>query len=221
MFRSGRLTRARLSQILKWVNRTPHNLRAVAKACNIYPADLMAWYVAGQDPNCRDPIMAELAWRVAEIRGEAVAKNYERIVAAADGGKKTKVINRPNGKEVTEEDVLPAAWAIEKLEQMAAESPWEITPNAEQAEDLYQMMKGLEPTPLLTEGDLEEPLEDNTTSEDLPQESSYMLPSDCSHNPDTSQPLQQDNQNSCAASQQVAQEDPSEAQKSSYPDDSY
>lgn len=165
MFRSGRLTRARMNQILKWVERMPHNLRAVAKACSIYPADLLAWYAAGQDPECRDPLMAELAWRVAEIRGEAAAKNYERVVAAAEGGKKLKVITKPDGgKETVEEDVLPAAWAIEKIDKLAEESPWEISPNQQQADDLYNMMKELEPTPLLTEGEELTPLDDSDDS---------------------------------------------------------
>lgn len=153
MFRSGRLTRARLNQVLKWVERMPHNLRAVAKACNIYPADLLTWYIMGQDPNCKDPVLVELSWRVAELRGEEAAKNYERVVAAAGVRKKVKVVTRPNGDtEVTEEEVLPAAWAIDKIDHMAEKSHWEVSPNSDQAEDLYNLMKELHPTPLLTAG---------------------------------------------------------------------
>lgn len=153
MFRSGPLTRRRLNSILEKAARHPHNLKAVAKACMIYPADLLAWYAAGQDPDCRDPLMVELAWKIAELRFDKSAENYERIVAAADGGKKEKqTIKADGGLEVTTEDVLPAAWAVEKLEQLAAESPWEISPNAEQAADLHALMRELHPTPLLTDG---------------------------------------------------------------------
>lgn len=163
MFRSGRLTATRLNQIMRWVERMPHNLKAVAKACNIYPADLMAWYLAGQDPDCRDPLMTELAWRIAEVRAEAAARNYERIVAAADGGTKRKVVSKPKTdgegafEETTIEDVLPAAWAIERLEKMAEASVWEISPNAEQAAELHAMMRELEPTPLLPSGEADDP----------------------------------------------------------------
>lgn len=131
MFRSGRLTRTRLNQILGWVEKLPHNLKAVAKACNIYPSDLMAWYAAGQDPTCRDPLMAELAWRVAEIRGQKAAENYARIeVLATEGDFK----------------------AVEKLEEMSEASAWEISPDNEQAAELHKMLAALEPTPLLGSG---------------------------------------------------------------------
>lgn len=157
MFRSGRLTRTRLNSILEKAARNPHNLKAVAKACMIYPADLLAWYAAGQDPDCRDPLMVELAWKIAELRFEKSTENYERIVAAANGGKKTKTTEKigPTGEpsvEQTVEDVLPAAWAIEKIDQLSKESPWEISPNAEQAADLQALMSELTPTPLLTDG---------------------------------------------------------------------
>jgi len=155
VFRSGPLTRARLTAILAKVEKHPHNLRAVAKACAIYPADLMAWYVAGQDPDCKNRLMSELAWRIGEIRFERAARNLERIEAAANGGTKRKVVTKPTAdgagetEEVTVEDVLPAAWAIEKLEEMQAASHWEISPNAEQADELHRMMAELAPTPLL------------------------------------------------------------------------
>lgn len=159
MFRSGRLTRARLNQIIRWVERLPHDLKAVAKAVNIYPSDLLAWYAAGQDPECKDPLMAELAWKVAEIRAEKRAENFERIVAAASVGKKVKVIEKENTnpdmpptKEIHTEDVLPASWAIEKLDKMADASAWEIAPDNEQASELHRMMAELAPTPLLTDG---------------------------------------------------------------------
>lgn len=129
MFRSGRLTRARLNQILGWVEKLPNNLKAVAKACNIYPSDLMAWYAAGQDPACKDPLMAELAWRVAEIRGEKAAANYARLESLA-----------------TEGDFR----AVERLDEMANASAWEIAPDAQQAEELHRMLGALEPTPLLS-----------------------------------------------------------------------
>jgi hypothetical protein len=164
VFRSGRLTKARLNQILRWVERMPHDLKSVAKACTIYPSDLLAWYAAGQDPDCKDILMKELAWRVAEIRAEAKAANYERIVAAASIGKKVKVVEKenpnpdlPNTKEVHTEDVLPAAWAIEKLDQLADGSHWEISPDNQQAADLHALMAELTPTPLLTNGP-DEPL---------------------------------------------------------------
>jgi hypothetical protein len=153
MFRSGPLNRARLEQIMRWVVRMPHDLKSVAKACNIYPADLLAWYAIGLDPDCKSPMMAELAWRVNEARAEAKVANYERIVAAASIGKKENPDpDRPPTKEVHTEDVLPAAWAIEKLDKLASESAWEISPNNEQADELHKMMKELEPTPLLTDG---------------------------------------------------------------------
>lgn len=131
MFRSGRLTRARLNQILGWVEKLPHNLKAVAKACNIYPSDLMAWYAAGQDPQCKDPLMAELAWRVAEIRGRKAAENFERIETLAREG-----------------DFR----AVEKLEALSEASVWEISPDNEQAAELHKMLGELTPTPLLTVG---------------------------------------------------------------------
>jgi hypothetical protein len=132
VFRSGRLTRRRLDQVLRWVEKLPHNLKAVAKACNIYPADLMAWYVAGQDPDCRDPLMAELAWKVAEIRGERAAQNYARLETLAGEGH---------------------FQAIERLDAVADQSAWEISPNAEQADELHRMMRELQPTPLLPSGE--------------------------------------------------------------------
>src|SRR5690606_35435999 len=157
MFRSGRLTRPRLNQILKRAEATPHNLRIVAKACLILPQDLLAWFAAGQDPRCLDPLMVELAWRINELRADVAARNYARIEAAAAGGKKTKRIVRADADgvvesvEMQEETVLPAAWAIEKIDALAAASHWEISPDAQQAEDLHQMMVALEPTPLLPE----------------------------------------------------------------------
>lgn len=131
MFRSGRLTRARLNQIVGWVEKLPHNLKAVAKACNIYPSDLMAWYAAGQDPACKDPLMAELAWKIAEIRGNKAAENFARIeVLASEGDFR----------------------AVEKLEEMSTASAWEISPDNEQAAELHKMLGTLTPTPLLTNG---------------------------------------------------------------------
>jgi len=132
VFRSGRLTRTRLNQIVGWVEKLPHNLKAVAKACNIYPSDLMAWYAAGQDPQCKDPLMVELAWKVAEIRGTKAAQNYARIETLASEG-----------------DFK----AVEKLEEMSEASAWEISPDAEQAEELHRMMQALAPTPLLGSGE--------------------------------------------------------------------
>lgn len=168
MFRSGPLTRRRLIQILAKVQLHPHDLKSVAKACMIYPADLMAWYVLGQDPECKSRLYVELAWGVNNARFERAARNLERIEAAANGGKKTKVVTKPHPLaleignednpafkpvvEVTVEDVLPAAWAIEKLEALQAGSHWEISPNAEQAAELHAMMRELEPTPLLVAG---------------------------------------------------------------------
>lgn len=163
MFRSGRLDRRRLNQILARAEKTPHNLRAVAKACMILPQDLLAWFAIGQDPKSQgDPsktIYVELAWKINELRADVAARNYARIEAAANGGTKTKTVTKPNAEnpaepiiEVTVEDVLPAAWAIEKIEELASASHWEISPDAEQAEELHRMMAELTPTPLLTEG---------------------------------------------------------------------
>lgn len=153
MFRSGPLTRTRLNQIMRRAEATPHNLRVVAKACLILPADLLAWFAAGQDPQCRDPLMVELAWKINELRADVAARNYARIEAAASGGKRRKVVTEDDGtSQHTEEDVLPAAWAIEKIDQLAAASHWEISPDAQQAEELHRMMQDLSPTPLLGEG---------------------------------------------------------------------
>jgi hypothetical protein len=168
MFRSGRLTKARLNQILRRAEATPHNLRVVAKACMILPQDLLAWFAAGQDPQCTDPLMVELAWEINKLRADVAARTYARIEAAATGGKKTKTVTKPHplaleaGREeddtfkpiveVTVEDVLPAAWAIEKIDALAAASHWEISPDAEQAEELHRMMRELAPTPLLPSG---------------------------------------------------------------------
>ncbi len=161
MFRSGLLTQRRVEQIVKRAEATPHNLRVVAKACGILPQDLLAWFAAGQDPACTNPQMRELAWRINCLRADVAARNYARIEAAANGGKKTKTVTRPGPKvegeepapivETTVEDVLPAAWAIEKIEEMASASYWEISPDAEQAEELHRMMRELTPTPLLPE----------------------------------------------------------------------
>lgn len=166
MFRSGLLTQRRVEQIIKRAEATPHNLRIVAKACSILPQDLLAWFAAGQDPACTNPQMVDLAWRINCLRADVAARNYARIEAAATGGKKTKTVTKPNPYtvengvespelkpvvEVTVEDVLPAAWAIEKIDALAAASHWEISPDAEQAAELHRMMKELTPTPLLTE----------------------------------------------------------------------
>lgn len=157
MFRSGRLTRARLNQIMRRAEATPHNLRVVAKACLILPQDLLAWFAAGQDPKCTDPLMVELAWKINELRADVAARNYARIEAAASGGTKRKTVTKlgTTGEPSVEEhveDVLPAAWAIEKIDQLAAASHWEISPDAQQAEELHRMMAELTPTPLLTDG---------------------------------------------------------------------
>lgn len=137
----------------------PNDLRKVARACNIYPADLLYWYALGQTYDCPDPYAAELAWRISEIRGLKAAENQARIEAAANGGKKTKRVTKADGDvEVTEEDVLPAAWAIERLEQQAAESPFEISPNDDLAKDLIDAFESSREIPLLTSGaDAEQP----------------------------------------------------------------
>lgn len=175
MFRSGILTQARVNQIVKRAEATPHNLRIVAKACSVLPQDLLAWFAAGQDPACKFPLMVELAWRINGLRADVAARNYARIEAAANGGKKTKTVTKPNPYtvengvespelkpvvEVTVEDVLPAAWAIEKIDALAAASHWEISPDAQQAEELHRMMQELTPTPLLTEGEPPMPIDD-------------------------------------------------------------
>lgn len=153
MFRSGILTQRRVEQIVKRAEATPHNLRIVAKACSILPQDLLAWFAAGQDPACTNPQMAELAWRINGLRADCAARNYARIEAAANGGKKRKEVTEADGSvQRTEEDVLPQAWAIEQIEKLAAASHWEIAPDAEQADELHRMMRELAPTPLLTSG---------------------------------------------------------------------
>lgn len=154
MFRSGLLTQRRVEQIVKRAEATPHNLRIVAKACSILPQDLLAWFAAGQDPKCTNPQMVDLAWRINCLRADAAARNYARIEAAANGGKKRKEVTESDGTvQTTEEDVLPAAWAITKIEELASASHWEIAPDAEQAEELHAMMRELTPTPLLQSGD--------------------------------------------------------------------
>ncbi len=157
--RSGLLTQRRVDQICRWVEKLPNDLKKVAKACNIYPADLLYWYALGQTYDCPDPYAAELAWRIAEIRGEKAAENQLRIEAAANGGRKRKTVTKPNPEnpadpivEETEEDVLPAAWAIERLEKQANESAWEIAPNDDIAEDLINAFASSKEIPLLTEG---------------------------------------------------------------------
>jgi hypothetical protein len=160
VLRSGRLTQSRVNQIVSWVEKIPNDLRKVARACNIYPADLLYWYALGQAYDCPDPYAAELAWRISEIRGNKAAENQRRIEAAANGGKKTKTLIKPNPEtrvpevvEVTEEDVLPAAWAIERLEKQAAESPFEISPNDDLAKDLINAFESSREVPLLTSGE--------------------------------------------------------------------
>jgi len=136
LFRSGRLTEARVDQIVKWVERMPHNLRAVAKACRVYPPDLLAWYAAGQDLECTDRWMVQLAWEIDRIRADKAARNYERLETLADTGH---------------------FQAIEKLESLGEASPWEICPTGEQAAELHAMMRELAPTPLLAEAKTESP----------------------------------------------------------------
>jgi hypothetical protein len=159
MRRSGRLTQGRVNQIVSWVEKMPNDLRKVARACNIYPADLLYWYALGQTYDCPDPYAAELAWRISEIRGLKAAENQARLEAAANGGTKKKKVVKPNGEEeLTEEDVLPAAWAIERLEKQASESPFEISPNDDLAKDLINAFESSREIPLLTEGaDPEQP----------------------------------------------------------------
>lgn len=155
--RSGLLTQARVNQICRWVEKLPNDLKKVAKACNIYPADLLYWYALGQTYDCPEPLCAELAWRIAEIRGERAAENQRRIEAAANGGKKTKTVTKDDGKvEITEEDVLPAAWAIDRLEKQANESAWEIAPNDDIAEDLINAFQSSKEVPLLPSGEGDE-----------------------------------------------------------------
>lgn len=169
MRRSGRLTPARVSRIIGWVEKMPNDLRKVARACNIYPADLLYWYALGQTYDCPDPYAAELAWRISEIRGLKAAENQARIEAAANGGKKTKQVTKADGDvEVTEEDVLPAAWAIERLEQQAAESPFEISPNDDLAKDLIDAFESSREIPLLTSGENPEQPEPDTAGDRPP-----------------------------------------------------
>ena len=154
MLRSGRLTQSRVNQIVSWVEKIPNDLRKVARACNIYPADLLYWYALGQAYDCPDPYAAELAWRISEIRGNKAAENQRRIEAAANGGTKTKRVTKADGDvEVTEEDVLPAAWAIERLEQQAAASDFEVSPNDDLAKDLINAFESSREVPLLTSGE--------------------------------------------------------------------
>jgi hypothetical protein len=163
VFRSGILTQARVNQIVKRAEATPHNLRIVAKACSVLPQDLLAWFAAGQDPACKSPLMVELAWRINGLRADVAARNYARIEAAANGGTKRKTVKKADAAGVVEaveehvETVLPAAWAIEKIDALAAASHWEISPDAQQAEELHRMMQELSPTPLLTAGPDAEP----------------------------------------------------------------
>lgn len=138
----------------------PNDLRKVARACNIYPADLLFWYALGQTYDCPDPYAAELAWRISEIRGLKAAENQRRIEAAANGGTKRKTVKKPNPSDPTDpiveetvEDVLPAAWAIERLEQQAAASDFEISPNDDLAAEMINAFKSSTPIPLLTEGE--------------------------------------------------------------------
>lgn len=163
--RSGLLTQVRVNQICRWVEKLPNDLKKVAKACNIYPADLLYWYALGQTYDCPEPLCAELAWRIAEIRANKAARNQARIEAAADGGKKIKTVSKPRTGEdaslppiveTTEEDVLPAAWAIERLEKQANESAWEIAPNDDIAEDLIHAFESSKAVPILTEGEGDE-----------------------------------------------------------------
>jgi hypothetical protein len=130
-FRSGALTRIKLNRLLAWIERMPHDLKRAARASGFYPTDVITWFAAGQDPDCRNPLYAELAWRVAEIRGEKSAENYARLEAlAAEGDFR----------------------AIEKIEEKADASLWEISPDNEQAEELSRVLRSAEPTPLLPAG---------------------------------------------------------------------
>ena len=129
-FRSGPLTRVKLDRLLRWVERMPHDLKRAARAANLYPADVITWYAAGQDPQCRDPLYAELSWRVAEIRGERAAANYARLESLAEAGNMT---------------------AVAALEAKADASLWELSPDNEQAAALAKHLSECAPIPLLPE----------------------------------------------------------------------
>lgn len=157
--RSGALTRVRVEQICRWVERLPNDLPKVARACLIYPADLLYWFALGQTYDCPQPLAAELAWRVNVIRAKKASVNQKRIERGARGGRKVKEVFEidPDTKEpiLTEkvvEAVLPAQWAIERLEQQAAESSWELSPNDDVARDLVAAFEATKATPLLSEG---------------------------------------------------------------------
>jgi hypothetical protein len=134
-FRSGPLTAVKLARLLAWVEKMPHDLKRAARASNLYPTDVITWFAAGQDPDCRNPYYAELAWKVAEIRGAKSAENYARLEALAEQG-----------------DFK----AIEKIDQKSDESLWELSPDNSQAEELNRVLRSHEPVPLLPAGQVDE-----------------------------------------------------------------
>lgn len=134
-FRSGSLTRVKLNRLLSWIEKMPHDLKRAARASNLYPTDVITWHLAGQDPDCREPLYAELAWKVAEIRGAKSAENYARLEALAGQG-----------------DFR----AIEKIEQKADVSLWELSPDNEQAEQLNLVLRSNEPILMLPTGEGDE-----------------------------------------------------------------
>jgi hypothetical protein len=139
--RSRTLTERGLGAILLWARRRPHDLAYAAKAAGYFPADVLGWYAAGQHPDCPDRLMVELAWEVDQFRAEAAAKNYERLVKAADGGRKEKTVVESDGSvQTTTEDVLPNLRAIEKLEEMQAASAWQASLNDRVAKELLAAM---------------------------------------------------------------------------------
>jgi hypothetical protein len=158
--RSGKLTAARVARICRWVEKIPNDLNKVARACMIYPADLLYWYALGQTYDCPDPLVAELAWRISEIRGDKAALRQAQLEKAAKGGKKRKVLAKRDetGKmvpqEVTVETVLPNLAAVERLEAQANESLWEVSPNDAVAKDLIDVFESSREVLQLTEGSL-------------------------------------------------------------------
>lgn len=155
--RSGALTATRLLRICRWVEKLPNDLPKVARACMIYPADLLYWYALGQTYDCPDPLAAELAWRISEIRGGVAAKRQRQLEKAAKGGTKKKVVTKTSThgeitEEVSEEDVLPKLEAIIRLEEQANQSAWELSPHDAVAKDLIDAFESSKPVLQLTEG---------------------------------------------------------------------
>ena len=124
--------------LLMWLRRGV-SLRRASMAAGYPPEHVQTWLLHGRDPRCTSPLCATLAFEAAQIEAKKEAQYHRRIKAAASGGSKTTKTTRPGGDEETKvEEVLPAQWAIERLEKRLDASEWGIFPGEALADAILQ-----------------------------------------------------------------------------------